>query len=102
MKKYDRFPIILDRHTVALLHIFTKYDNLEDSWMMDFEKIFQKEDDLFDESAKQFINQLEEHCTPEFIECLSLRCAKKYYDFCKETKQMKYWIIFLKFVNNIK
>ena len=61
--KVDRFPIILNDHSVMVIHMFTRTDYLEDLWMSDFMDTISQQSD----SAKQFLSQLDDHWTPHFL-----------------------------------
>ena len=75
---YNRTPIVLDKHTVAVLHIFTRTDKFEDLFMDDY--IYAKFKDgfmnTFQNSAQQFIDQFEEHSCDAFIEALIKKAFK--------------------------
>lgn len=73
---YDRKPIILNDHTIMVLQIFTRTSKLDDLWMHDIDAYIKAGYEQFDESAKQLIDQLEEHWCIAFIEALSKRCMQ--------------------------
>jgi hypothetical protein len=60
-KPIKRMPIILGKNTVALLHIFEKYDDLEDMWMSEFGQYVEENFEEHEEAAKQFIAQLKDN-----------------------------------------
>ena len=37
MNKLKRTPIVLNKHTLALIHIFNRNDYLEDMWMSEID-----------------------------------------------------------------
>jgi len=65
-----RFPIYLNRHTVALIHIFTRPDELEDLWITDYPMYNENYEDVAKNAAKQFIDQLQGRWTPRFLKAL--------------------------------
>jgi hypothetical protein len=74
-KHYRRFPIILGKNDIAVIHVFSRYDNLEDAcWMSDNDEYFRSRYDTFKESAEQFIDQLEGAYCEAFIIALRDRC----------------------------
>lgn len=79
--------------------MFTGLDHLEDIWTIDLDVCYEDSANRPKESAKQFIEQLEGHWCADFMQELSLQCAKKYFEFCKETKQMHYWDKFIEKIN---
>lgn len=62
-----RRPIQLTRHTVAVIHLFTKTDDFDDLWMMDFWRYMEETYDHNDIAAEQFIEQLQDKWTPAFM-----------------------------------
>lgn len=62
-----RTPIYLGKNAIAVLHIFTRYDHLEDTWMFDSDALRNQNWKLPEESAQQFIEQLEKWWTPAFM-----------------------------------
>jgi len=69
-KEIRRAPIVLNKNTVALIHIFEKYDDLEDMWMHDLDKYMIENYEEHEKAAKQFISQLEGHYCVLFMENL--------------------------------
>lgn len=67
----ERFPIILNKHTVMVIHLFERHDCIEDFWMSECEH----EDSIKDQcrAAHQLIDQLGDDWTPAFL--LELRKA---------------------------
>ncbi|HDQ04857.1 MAG TPA: hypothetical protein ENN23_09945 [Deltaproteobacteria bacterium] len=63
-----RFPIILNKHAVAVIHVFTRHDCIEDMWMSDCGHNNQRE--LQQQGAVQMIEQLEDEWTPAFLVAL--------------------------------
>ena len=72
MTDYKRFPVLINKNTVMVVHVFTRHDCLEDIWMYDCEHVHKQETNHTNE-AKQFIDQLEGLCTPRFL--MNLRDA---------------------------
>lgn len=62
-----RTPIYLGKNAIAVLHIFTRYDHLEDVWMFDSDALEEQNWKLPEKSAEQFIEQLEGWWTPAFM-----------------------------------
>lgn len=62
-----RTPIYLSKNAIAVLHIFTRYDHLEDAWMFDSDALQNQNWKLPEESAQQFIEQFERWWTPAFM-----------------------------------
>jgi len=60
-------PIVLNKNTIALIHIFTKYDDIEDLWIWDSEGYEKEYWATFEGAAKQFVEQLKGHWTPDFM-----------------------------------
>lgn len=72
-----RKPIYLNKNAVALITVFTRYDNLEDMWVTDYpeyEKDFKK---LAEEAAFQFMDQLEGHYNKLFLRALKKEINKR-------------------------
>jgi len=59
-----RFPIILNNHAIAVIHIFTRHDCLEDLWMSD---CFHGNIGIQEQAAQQMIDQLQDWWTPAFL-----------------------------------
>lgn len=69
--KIRREPILLDKNTVALIHIFERYDELEDVMLLnDLPKYMQESYEQYKRSAQQFISQLKDNWTVLFMENL--------------------------------
>jgi len=66
-KSTFRKPILLSPNSVALIHIFTRYDHLEDIWISDVPQSYIDIKNIPKEAAKEFINQLDNHYTPAFL-----------------------------------
>ena len=79
-EKYIRKPIILDKNTLMLIHIFTKYDSIEDFWMTDMEPYIEKNYAQYKESANQLLDQLENHWCILFMQELILGALQKIKD----------------------
>lgn len=77
-----REPILLDKHTVALIHLFTRHDYLEDVWMIDT-NYYTKRLHPYKDAAKQFVEQLDEHYCAAFVEELIIELATRYKDMRK-------------------
>lgn len=69
-KPIRREPIILDKNTVALIHIFDRYDDIEDIFYLDSEKYLKEMSEQYEKSAKQFISQLDGEWCVLFFEKL--------------------------------
>lgn len=91
-KSIRREPIILDKNTMAVIHIFHKYDDIEDIWMQDIYKYVDEEYEQYQKSAEQFVAQLKDHWTVSFMKNLikeSFKAMTKDNDpaFNKETAE---------------
>jgi hypothetical protein len=65
-----RIPIYLNKHTVALIQVFTRCEQLEDLWVTDYPEYDEDPDTVAKKAAEQFIGQLQDHWTPRFLEAL--------------------------------
>ena len=78
-KKYKRKFIQLSRNIVLLLHIFEK--DVDQSWedinLEDNEEVWKIDHNLYKESAKQLIDQLEGHWCVAFLEALRDECVER-------------------------
>ena len=74
---YERFPIQLNNHTIALIHLFHKHDCLADLWVSNCEHYSEKSINAQSEAAQQLIAQLEDHWTPQFLMALREEINKK-------------------------
>lgn len=88
-KKYDRRFIQLSRDIGMLIHLFEKDSDhsWEDIWLQDFTGIYERDALLYEEAAKQFINQLEGNYCIAFLEALRDECDKhvqKHRERCKK------------------
>lgn len=80
-KPIRRNPIILDKNTIAVIHMFHRYDDLEDvMWMSDMDRYMEENFEQYQKSAEQFISQLKEHWTVAFMENLIKESFKAMYD----------------------
>jgi hypothetical protein len=70
-----RFPIILNNHTVMVIHLFTRHDCFEDMWMHDC--IHNESRRWQEQGAEQLIEQLQDHWTPAFLMKLGEVITKK-------------------------
>lgn len=67
---YDRHPIQLSEHTIALIKLYSRTDYLEDCFVVDMsEHVCMKNKD-YKKAAQQFINQLEGRWNGVFIDYL--------------------------------
>ena len=78
-KQYDRKFIQLNRDTALLLHFFTKDSehSWEDIWLQDLTGVYEKDILLYEEAAKQFIDQLEGLWCIRFLRALRDECDKR-------------------------
>lgn len=76
MSKYKRTPIFFNKNTVAVIHIFTRCDFLEDLWMEDCIAAISPENP-YEQAAQQFVDQFEDHWTPAFLMELRQAITKK-------------------------
>jgi hypothetical protein len=84
MEKIRRTPILINNHAVALLHIFTRYDHLEDLWTVDADGLDKEKWEMYDEAAKQFVEQLEDQWCIKFMEALRDEIDKQIKEHKKE------------------
>lgn len=75
-KNYKRKLIQLDRNVAILIHIFEKDSDhsFEDVWLHDLTDVYEADLELFRESAKQLIDQLEGNWSRAFLEALRDEC----------------------------
>ncbi len=76
-KKYQRTPIILSPHTVAVVHLFTRHDHLDDLWMTDCDY----DPNNWEQAAKQLIAQFERKVSRSFLKALIAEAQKKLESF---------------------
>jgi len=69
-KKVFRKPILLSPNSIALIHIFTRHDHLEDTWTSDVPAYYRDIKNIPKEAAKEFVRQLDKHWTPAFLKAL--------------------------------
>ena len=69
-----REPIILSPHAVAVIHVFTKDEDIEEIFAFDYLDFFGREAsgsrELFRIAAREFISQLKGHYCKLFLEML--------------------------------
>ncbi len=70
-------PIRLSPNAVAIIHMFYKESNFEDIWMFENEQYEIDNYDNYQESANEFIDQLEDHYCIAFLEALHKRIGKE-------------------------
>lgn len=73
--QYDRKPIVLSSHSVALIHIYERNSYFEDVWTVDLDDYISEEN--LESSAKQFVDQLENHWCVTFMEALINEIQKR-------------------------
>lgn len=78
-KDYKRKFIQLRSDVLVLLHIFEKDADhaFEDINLEDHEEVWKIDRNLYKESAKQFIDQLEGHWCVAFLEALRDECIER-------------------------
>lgn len=78
-KKYTRKFIQLSRNVALLLHIFEK--DVDHAWedisLEDNEEVWKMDHNLYKESAKQLIDQLEGNWCVAFLEALRDECIER-------------------------
>lgn len=67
-----RRPIILNSNTVALIQIFTKYDDIDDIWSW-----VESNASDWEKSAKEFFEQLDGHYSRRFLKSLIKEAQKR-------------------------
>lgn len=80
MAEYKRTPIIINKNAIALIHLFTKFDSLDDCYLHDIESYYIKNSECYKDAANQLIEQLEGEWCMAFIEELALLCVDKYWN----------------------
>lgn len=66
--KYERYPIVLDTQTITMIQLFHRTDNvLEDLWINEIDGYEEVRNGQYEKSAKQLLDQLEDHYTPQFL-----------------------------------
>ena len=90
-KQYDRKFIQLNRDTALLLHIFTKDSDhsWEDIWLQDLTGVYEKDILLYEEAAKQFIDQLEGQWCRGFLQALRDECDKRIQEDLEKIKNLE-------------
>ena len=90
-KKYDRKFIQLSRDIGMLIHLFEKDSDhtWEDVWLQDFTGVYERDMLLYEEAAKQFIEQLEGHYCIAFLEALRNECDKHIYKYMGRCKKFE-------------
>lgn len=90
-KQYDRKFIQLNRDTALLLHIFTKDSehSWEDIWLQDLTGVYEKDILLYEEAAKQFIDQLEGQWCRGFLQALRNECDKRIQEDLEKIKNLE-------------
>jgi len=68
----NRNPILLNRHTVALIQIFTRTDGLEDIFFSDYDR--KSQSDISKEAAREFVSQLKGQWCLGFLKALRDEC----------------------------
>jgi hypothetical protein len=69
--KWDRFPIQINSHALAVIHIFSRHDCIEDMCFLDdCIKLDKKYYGLPEVAAKQFIDQLQGQWNASFMMAL--------------------------------
>jgi hypothetical protein len=69
MKNYERQPIKLSHHSVAIIKLFKRTDYFEDSWSEEFDDIQEWLDgEKYESAANQFVKQLEGEWNIKFME----------------------------------
>ena len=66
-KKIIHKPIQINKNTVAVIHLFNRYDHLEDIWFTEVNKYCEENYNLHEEAAEQFIEQLDDMWSPLFM-----------------------------------
>ena len=67
----SRKPIYLDKNAVALITVYTRYDNIEDMWVTDYPEYLEDPKKVAEEAAEQFMEQLDGRYNKLFL--MSLR-----------------------------
>lgn len=72
-----RKPIYLNKNAVALITVFTRPDNIEDLWIMDYPEYDGNYKDVAENAAREFIEQLELHYNKLFLRALKKEINKR-------------------------
>ena len=83
--KIRRKPIQLSKNSIAVIHIFNRYDLMDDLWMYDVDKLYKEGRDVEKEAAKEFINQLENEWNGVFLLELHNEIHKQLKNYCEIT-----------------
>jgi len=73
----DRKPIYLNKNAVALITVFTRYDNIEDVWITDYPDYDEDHKKIAEEAARQFMKQLEGQYNKLFLRALKREINKR-------------------------
>ena len=73
----SRKPIYLNKNAVALITVFTRCDKLEDMWVTDYPEYGEDYKKVAEESAKQFIEQLEGQYNKLFLKALKKEVSQR-------------------------
>ena len=66
----DRKPIYLSKNAVALITVFTRPDKIEDMWTTDYPEYDEDYKKVAEESAKEFMEQLDGQYNGLFLRAL--------------------------------
>ena len=76
-KKIIRTPIYINKNAVAVIHIFTKNDEMRDIWMSDFWRLTEESYERHSDAAKQFVSQLKDEWFVAFMNALIEECLEE-------------------------
>jgi len=68
--KIIREPIRISKNSVMLVHMFKRYDHLEDVWMFDNAEYSEEDYEQHERAAVQLMDQLEGCWTAKFLKAL--------------------------------
>ena len=75
--RINRRPILFSNDTVIMLQIFNKKGHFDDLWQIDIEDLYDEHYDLYSQSAKELISQLEGQDCALFLQHLMRECRRE-------------------------
>ena len=70
MENYQGKPIVLNKNTIILLHLFHRNDSLNDLWMHDMDPFIEANFLQHKKAAKELLDSLDGHWCISFLENL--------------------------------
>lgn len=88
MTKCINTPIRLSKNAVAIVHMFTRHNDIGEVYMMDDEQYEEESYNCYEESANEFINQLSDQYCMAFLQALNKRIEKELDEWEKEKMKL--------------